>query len=97
MASGDKLHHRGRLTREIVQGLAMIIGHRPLVAVHEVVVEFVGDRGLLARLRLLAALQSVTFDIGACEIDDKRWNWASASHARVRWSNEYDIKQLEVQ
>jgi len=76
----DNLKHRGRLTREIVTGLSYVIQIDPTKAVQEFAVIFVGkDATPIVRMRLLAALQSVTFDISAHEQHD----WGHAFRAIV--------------
>ncbi len=90
MASGDSLKHRGVLTKQIVRGLAGLLADQPLTGLHEVVVDFFDNSQRIVKLRLLAALQSVTFDIS--EYED--WSWHSANHAYVRIAKDYDIKFL---
>jgi len=72
MASGDNLLHRGKLTKEIVQGLRSTDDDVPIDSVF---VRFAArDESEMVILGLTTALESVTFDVAEYEA----FEWADA-------------------
>ena len=80
MASGDGLLHRGKLTKEIVNGLRELrVEALHGVDLTAVVVSFEDRVGMeLVEMEVLAALEAVTFDI--TNYQNEHWRAAYTAH-----------------
>lgn len=76
----DKLRHRGRLTRQIVEGLSLATKIDPQRPVQRFTAVFYNKGDVpIVKMRLLAALQSVTYDIASNDTHD----WSRAIDVQI--------------
>ena len=84
MATGDKLRHRGRLTKQIIAELIDLFEREDRILLSDVAVSFLDERGEeLIRLSLVAGLDSVCND----KTSHGSADWKDAVKAEVRLSS----------
>lgn len=93
MASGDNIRRRGKLTRELAEGLEELLSQTPVLQVSDIHVSFfAGSGSRIVCMSLLAALQAVTYDIGSLD----HYDWTDAHTLLVGAHMGHQIRVLRT-
>lgn len=93
MASGDNIKYRGKLTKELTEGLLELITRTPVMLVSDIHVSFF-DRlsSRIVVMSLPAALEALTYDIAS----HGQFDWSQASTLLVGATMGHQIRSLRT-